>query len=824
MTGAGAGRGTRTLAALKERWAAVPPGLRGEYIMAVNRFAAGCLMFLATCLLGQALPFDRWALPILLWMACGLPLFVHLQLQPDIVVMRRCLAIVLDVAGATIMTVAGGESTAFVYVVYLWIIIGNGVRFGGAYLCAATFASLTGFAVVIRTDIFWRDHLALSLGLLAGLVMLPAYSFALIRQLAAARRQAEQADQAKSVFLASVSHELRTPLTSIIGMVELLRATRLDPDQDEMLATIQTAADGQLSLVQDVLQFSRIQAGHGRVEETEFDVAELLRAVKSVVAVEARKKGLIISTFVSSRTPPLLRGDQRHLREVLLNLCGNAIKFTATGSVTLAADGLQTEDGWVNLRLEVMDTGIGIAPEARTRIFELFTQANASIVNRFGGTGLGLALCERQVRLMGGTIGVDSEPHVGSTFWVTLGLASQARETTERQPDLPATLVAVSNDSGWASAMQARLSPLSAAKDSGAMRIAFVEQGNWDWRNPEADAFIEVAKDAVDALPGRAVRERFVTSVSERADTEALRAAVRVAAALAARSAGTRAVAQAGAPMEPDSSLAGLRVLVADDNNINRSIIAKMLDNYGAKVVFAANGEEALEAMTGGRVDIALLDVNMPVMDGIEAAQFYGFSVLGGKRIPMIALTAAASPEMRARCLEAGMNECLVKPVRAAQLSAAILKLIGPMDVARAAPPARSPAAAVAAKPAQVLDWQTLQDLKGLGGIDFVEQIIEEFTADGLLVLAELEADFVHRDIRRFRADAHSMCSIAANIGATGLRELCLRWEYLSEEQLDCEGGALLERLRQVWNETSAAFDAHLDRQPAPRSNAMEHR
>ena len=339
---AGSRQGSRLRARAQKLFSGIPQPVRGDYVMALNRLTAGCLMLLATALLGDALPFSRWGIPILLWEGCGVALLAQLMLAPHAAETRRLAAIAIDAAGATIIMIAGGEATAFIYVVYLWIIIGNGFRFGKVYIFGASLASIVGFSIGILVTPFWRAHLGLSFGLLFGIVVLPAYSFALIKQIAEARRLAERADHAKSLFLASISHELRTPLNAIIGTAELLGETSLTGDQADMISTIASAADGQLSLVRDVLEYSRIEAGHGRIEAAGFDLAELFSVVRAIIAVEARRKGLLINGYITARTPLRLLGDERHLREVLLNLCENAIKFTAAGSVTIAADGIDT--------------------------------------------------------------------------------------------------------------------------------------------------------------------------------------------------------------------------------------------------------------------------------------------------------------------------------------------------------------------------------------------------------------------------------------------------------------------------------------------------
>ena len=824
----------------------IPADMAGDYVMALNRLVAGCLMLLAAWLLGQSLPLNRWGPPILLWEGCGIALLVQLRIAPYAAKVRRLAAIAVDAAGTTIILVAGGEATAFIYVVYLWIIIGNGFRFGKLYIFAASLASIVGFSGGILATPFWRAHLGLSFGLLFGIVVLPAYSFALIRQIAEARRLAERADHAKSLFLASISHELRTPLNAIIGTAELLGETSLNADQASMVSTIASAADGQLSLVRDVLEYSRIEAGHGRIEAAAFDLAELFSVVRAIVMVEARRKNLLINGYITARTPLRLLGDERHLREVLLNLCENAIKFTEAGSVTIAADGIDAGDGRIRLRIEVADTGIGIAPEARQTIFEVFTQANAGILDRFGGTGLGLALCERQVRLMGGRIGVESAPGAGSIFWVDLVLA-RGNEAEAPVPGID--MLPVPEVPDWTAALRSRLTlAASPQRQSRAGRtcVAFVQEGSAVPPRAGADAAVEVTRRPLAGLPDRSAREIFVSSITADGSVEDLGRAARIATALAVKRGSeakpTSAVDLGGNDLpSPWAAMAGVRVLVADDNAINRTIVSRMLEGAGLIAVEALDGEQALALMTGGAVDIALLDVNMPVMDGIEAAQFYNFSA-PAVLIPLLALTADATPETSERCLRAGMAACLVKPVRTAELLDAIAAALP--DRAEAAPRGSVPVFAkpvlakpvlakpvldksvlikpVLVRPALVgpateapasqatLDLGTLADLHTLGGADFVANLVDEFRTDGGAVLEQLEQACVARDIHRFRTTAHSLCSIAANVGARSLRDLCVPWKDMSEAAMRRDADFLLASVRSEWNLTQMDLANHV--------------
>ena len=674
------------------RWRLPPGPMQGDYIMAMNRAVCGLFMLLFSVCVPSALPPGTWVLPILAWLACGGAVLASMVLAPGSDALRRTLALALDIGGATIMLAAGGQATAFLYVVYQWIIIGNGYRFGGIYALLGSAGSMAGFGLVMVHDPFWQQHLSLSLGLLSGLLVLPGYSFLLIRQLKKARQEAEQANKAKSNFLAGVSHELRTPLNAIVGTAELLRKTTLDSEQRAMLSTLNTAAEGQLALVDDLLAFANGKADQDQPNIAPFDLTELVAAVGAMIGPQARRKELRFDTAVALGTPGRLSGDARRIREVLLNLCSNAVKFTASGSITLLATGEDDGAGRVWLRFEVRDTGIGIAPEAQQRVFEPFTQADDTILNRFGGTGLGLALCERQVKLMGGTIGVDSTPGVGSTFRVALHLAH---------------------------------APASDASASG---------------ETEAEA-------------------------TARADAAAL---------------------------------AGVRVLVADDNDINRTILGRMLKGAGLDVVFAVNGEQALSVLTGGGVDVALLDVNMPVMDGVETAEMYAFSCLGGARVPLIALTAGVTEDTRAKCVAAGMETVLVKPVRTAEL----LRVLAGTVPAR---PAAAPAEPVDASDVAV-DADRIHSLETLGGPEFIAMLAQDFERDGSLLLSDIESACLGRDVSTFRTAAHSLASVSANMGAVRIGRLCGSWQGIAEAEFERQRGAIPGQLSAAWNATTAAF------------------
>ncbi len=320
------------------------------------------------------------------------------------------------------MTVMGGP-IGWVYVLILWVTVGNGLRFGTRYLYAAMSMAALSFGGVLLLTPYWHANLSLGVGLLIGLVAIPLYLSGLLRALTQATDVAMRASEAKSRFLANMSHEFRTPLNGLAGVSELLATTRLDPEQREYLATIRASTASLLSLVEDVLDISAIEAGKFRVAEHPFSLREVVRGVDLILQPGARAKRLAYASSVADDVPDRLRGDPAHLSQVLTNLVGNAVKFTHHGSVQIDVRCIEAAPGNVRLKFTVSDTGIGIPESARARLFEAFEQVDTTLARGFGGTGLGTSIAKRLTEAMGGTIGFDSTEHRGSRFWVELPFA-----------------------------------------------------------------------------------------------------------------------------------------------------------------------------------------------------------------------------------------------------------------------------------------------------------------------------------------------------------------------------------------------------------------
>jgi two-component system sensor histidine kinase RpfC len=753
--------------------------------------------------------------------------------------LRRCLAIVADVATGSIAMWYYGEQALALFLVYVWITLANGFRYGPSYLVVSLGVSLAGFGSVVASTFFWQQHLFVAGGLVLGHIALSLYVLSLVRRMFDAVARAEAANQAKRRFVSVVSHELRTPLNAIIGMSDLLRDTEMSREQADMLQTLRNSSRVMLGLVEEVLDFSKIEAGKLVLERTDFDLHALVNSTCRILSTQAAAKGVDFVVSIMPEVPPAVRGDALHLRQVLINLAGNAVKFTERGSVTVHVSSQGETEAGVRLKFSVRDTGIGIAPEAQARIFESFTQADQTTTRRFGGTGLGTTIAKQLVELMSGRIGMESAVGLGSTFWfeaefekqperagavtgelagarmLLVGFPREQREALEQSlAGWGANAVAVGSIDEGVSRLVAEISLAkpyhTALLFSEGKDLQLAQRFRRAVPDPAPPIVLAVQRsadvprfDALSAGFGAVLempfdkRQLFNVLHSVTAGEEAREGVVRLQ-DYARRGEGAK----------------GLKVLVADDNPTNREVLSRILERAGHSATLVADGERALDALEGAHFDIALIDRNMPRLSGTETVQAIRLVAGARERLPVVMLSADVTPEVKRECLEAGADAFLAKPIEAARLLDELRALCG-ARVAEAASPVAI-GSARAARPAQqgttpVINPDTLSDLEELGSSPaFMDKLIGVFVADNGTLMAKMESALAARNVSEFRSHLHAMKGSAASMGAERLTGFCREMGQRSDAEVRLQIPALVKTLRDEMAATREALERYL--------------
>jgi signal transduction histidine kinase/DNA-binding response OmpR family regulator/HPt (histidine-containing phosphotransfer) domain-containing protein len=624
------------------------------------------------------------------------------------------------------------------------------------------------------------------------------------RELEEARDAADAASRAKADFLANMSHEIRTPMNAIIGMAHLAVRSGLPPRQHDYMLKIQQAGLHLLQLINDILDTSKIEAGKLTLEHSEFALDEVMDNVANLIGEKAAEKGLELVFDVAHDIPARLVGDPLRLGQVLLNYTNNAVKFTEKGEIDVVVRLRESGADDVLLEFQVRDTGVGLSDEQQGRLFQSFEQADVSTTRKYGGSGLGLAIAKRLAEMMGGEVGVRSVLGEGSTFWFTARLGKVVSERPER-PALPMVTgrraLVVDDVAQARHVLTDMLSGLSIAVtgvDSGAAALAEFEAAQregrpydavfLDWMMPGMDG-LETARRIGQLSAGASVKPRLVmvtaygredviggavaggidTLITKPVSASSLLDTVR---RLFANAPPLRTPVPAEPPSAPIAALAGARILLAEDNRLNQEVALALLAEAGMKIDVVADGEAAVSRVREHEYDAVLLDMQMPVMDGLDAARAIR-ALPGRDKLPLIAMTANAMPEDRERCLAAGMNDHIAKPFDPARLWEILQRWIGPRAALPAAPtPAAAPASASVQVPRDIAGLDVRGSLQRLGGREALYVTVLKMFVSGQGGSADqIREALVTGDAGEARQAAHALRGAAANIGAQALAD-----------------------------------------------------